>query len=416
MKSSPTFCSLAQLLEWTHVDPPSPQCAYLVRAGSPCKGWMSRKISDQARSLVAEHLDLLTAVSEGWTKAFFQKLATIHLCNNHKKHDFHAIEQWLGEFTTGRDTIIDKLEEYYNLDMDDTRTGESEDNADDVESSGIDSEESDEEQSVSEEEDISDEEDASDEEESVSASSSQFEAPIGLLRYTYTIAEDEVAKDVTHLLEQPVKGKSQPPGYIYVIRPIGLLGKLKVGYTTSHSPQVERFRMHQKCHQEFEEVTKRLAPYAYRVEQLLLREFSNKHYTLENACQSCGTYHRELLDVDEDTLLRCLEKWIGFVESCPYNKKGNLTKEAKERLPRPALKSYLGCKPTRHRRSPGVTPTKKRASQGSQIVSPPGVGFRVPTSATKYLNVHETELNHDDLCAAVEGLQLTPSRHRRAVP
>lgn len=406
----PTFCSLAELVDWTHADSPSPQCAYLVKAGSPCKIWMSRKISNEARSVVAKHLGIFTEPSDECTDAspcslFFKNLATIHLCNSHKKHVPQAIAQWLNELTEKRDSIIAKLKEYYKLGIDDTHTGENADFADGLDLSGN--------QPHGDKAGSDDEKGASEGGEGVSTLSSQSSLPIGLIRHTLTITKDEVAKDVTCLLESAIETKSKSPGWIYAICPLDLPGIVKVGFT-AEPPHLQRFQDHKKCHREFDILMTKLVPYAYRVEQLVLTEFSNKHYELENGCQNprCkGTYHKELLDVDRNRLLRCLKKWISFVESYPYNKEGQFTKEAKERLPRPALTSYLGFKkPIRGRTSRSTTPKKKSGNQGSPITPPPIADFTTPTSTTKYSRVNEVELNQDGLCAAVEDLQFTPSR------
>lgn len=196
-----TFCSLAELVDWTHADSPS-QCAYIVRAGSPCKGWMNRGTSSQAKLVIEKYLDILIGPSETYAESipqfeFLQELATIQLCTNHKKHHSHAIGQWLNEYTAQQVSIIARLTEYYNLGVDDISHGESED-----------SEDADDEQNTSED---------TLEEEDISTISSQSSSSLTstFVRHTSILAEDEVAKDVTWLLQQPIeKNPRSLAGYI----------------------------------------------------------------------------------------------------------------------------------------------------------------------------------------------------------
>ncbi|KAJ5337205.1 uncharacterized protein N7506_005227 [Penicillium brevicompactum] len=280
---------------------------------------MSHKTPDEARSIVAQNLEIFTAPSVKHSDAarlfeLLLNLANIHLCGLHKKCNSDAIAQWLKDFAEQKASITAKVKECYNLRTDHAHTGESGDD------NGRGSDDR-----------------ASGAEAAASKPSSQLSSPTGLLRRTLTIPKSQVAQDVTNLLEKPVEKTSSPPGWIYAVCPVDLPGKIKVGFTGKH-PELERFVYHRRCYREIEVLTMELVPYANRVEQLLLTEFSNKHHMLENACQECDTCHMELLDIDKETLLGCLEKWISFVKTCPYNSQGRLTKEAKERLPLPASK------------------------------------------------------------------------------
>lgn len=355
---------------------------------------MNRGTSNQAKLVIEKYLDILIGPSETYAKSipqfgFLQELATIQLCNNHKKHHSHAIEQWLSEYAAKQASIITRLTEYYNLGIDDSYSGESED-----------SEDADDEQntSISEEDTL---------EEGISTISSQSSSSLTFMRRTPAIlAEDEVAKDVTWLLQQPIEKRCKKSGWIYIISPFEMSGNFKVGHTIEHHPQLERFIQHKKCYGEFKVLVTKLIPYAYRVEQLLLKELFN--HQLQKRCLPCSKVHREILDVDQEILLRCLEKWIGFSESFPYSKQGVLTTKAKEDLPRPALKSYLGCKPT-PRRSTGSTPKKKGGSQGAQS-TPSSGNFKVSTSTAKDIGVFSTELKQHKLCSKMAEIQITPSK------
>ena len=407
MPSLPTFCSLAELAGWTHADTP-PQCAYIVMSGGQCKRQMSHKTPDEAKSIIAQNLDIFTAPSGKHNDAsrlfeLLLNLANIHLCGLHKKYNSNAKAQWLKEFAEQKDSITAKVKECYNLGIDHTHTGEGGEDTDESDLSGV--------RHTSNERDSDDS--ASGGEAGASRLSSQFSSPTELLRRTFTISKSEVAKDVTSLLEKPIDNKSSPPGWIYVICPVYLPGTIKVGITRKQHPELKRFPKHKACYREVKVLTTRLIPYVYRVEQLMLTEFSNNHYMLENKCQGCKkACHQELLNIDEKTLLRCLKKWISFVETCPYNKEGKLTKEAKERLPLPASKIYLGEKPTRRHLTTTPTPKKERGEKNTSISPLPILNLANSTSETKHSRVQEVELDHDDLCAAVGDLHLTPSRRR----
>lgn len=456
--SSPIFCSLEDLIDWIHDDSILPKCAYLVKGDSQCRGWMSVLNSNGAQSVIAKHLDILTGLSSGLTVArtrsqVFQKLAEKVLCGSHKKHHSQAAAQWRHELRSERISIIAKLGEYYNYGVDDSSTEDSSEDTDENDQSVFysarewgqeqspseleDASEEDEaydEQDASEEDLVSEEEDESEnaseeddrveerispeKEDGVSNLSCQPSSPARVRQHRPTIPEDEVAKEVTLLLKKPAKCKSEKAGWIYVIHPPKLPGMFKVGFTGK--PLEHRFTKHMECHPEFEVITTRLIPHAYRVEQLILKEFSNNHWELENGCPKCnGAFHRELLDVDEKTLLESLEKWITFVETNPYNKSGNLTKEAKKDLPRPASQCYLKCKPSCLWTPLRSSAKKKPESQDFQVTPLPGPNFKRPTSTAKIPRADEVEIDSDidsdDLRSRMEGLQVTPCKPKRKV-
>ncbi|OKO94319.1 hypothetical protein PENSUB_11586 [Penicillium subrubescens] len=340
----------------------------------------------------------------------FEDLAAIHLCSRHEKHKSQATEQWLDEFNTERASIISRLEDYYNMESDDLYTEDEIEEDDETEESILvyDSRVL---QYDSGQKEPDEEPDALEEKVDASIGSSQSSPLPGVIRRAWTIQDDEVSKDVTWLLEQPVQGNSKIPGWVYIISPPNLPGILKVGYAKT-PPYLNRFGDHKKCHGEYKVIATKLIPYAYRVEQLLLAEFQNNHYTLKDGCHNCKASHRELLNIDEKSLLRSLKKWIDFVESYPYSKTGTLKPNAKKRLPLPALNSYLGYKGRRPRFSPSPSSGKKGGRQisDSPITPPPRPSFKAATPTTKSVNVDEVELDPDDLCSAMEELQVTPSK------
>ncbi|CAL5873445.1 uncharacterized protein PFLUO_LOCUS7724 [Penicillium psychrofluorescens] len=306
----------------------------------------------------------------------------------------------MDEFNASRTSIISKLAEYYGSETGDTITKE--ESEEDGDGSVFWSCESD------------GEKNASEAEEGVSTLSSQSSISIAAIRRTLTLKEDEVAKEVTLFLERGVTRSSDDNGYIYILCFSNLPGKFKVGFTKK-APE-SRIKVHKNCYGTLKVIaTTEKIPHPYQVEQLLLKEFSNKQYKLKEGCQKCMVFHRELLDVDKETLLRSLEKWTHFVRSNPYGKTGRLTTNAKENLPLPALRSYLGYKPTRRRKSAGPTPKKKGGGQDSQITLLPASKFKSATPTTKSFGVDEIELHPDGLLSALDKLQLTPSVSRRSV-
>ena len=153
------------------------------------------------------------------------------------------------------------------------------------------------------------------------------------IRRTFTFEEDKVAKDVTWHVKQPIRGKATKSGYVYIIRPFNLPGKFNIGYT-EYYPELSRFKEHQVCYGGLKVIKTEYTPYAFRVEQLLLAEFSNKHFALEDTCPKHGVRHKELLEINEDILIESVEKWAKFAKSPSYDKKsGELLDEAKIRLP-----------------------------------------------------------------------------------
>lgn len=170
--------------------------------------------------------------------------------------------------------------------------------------------------------------------------------------------------------------------------------------------ELERLVKHNDCYGEVDLISKAYTEYAYRVEQLLLAEFSNKHYQLEVGCQNCKHSHRELLAVDKETLLKSLKKWVEFIALPAYDMSGLLLAEAQSKIPPPGSKELLRC--ARPKRSPNSA--KKGDSQDSQPTPAPRLDFGAATSIKKYSEVEEVEVDLDKLCSEVENIHLTPSK------
>ncbi|KAJ5602088.1 hypothetical protein N7510_011622 [Penicillium lagena] len=403
--SVPIFCSLTDLVDWTHGTPPSLQCAYLVKHGSPCKNKISQTKSQFARSLFASHLVNLTApgrcilTTAIHQSQIFQELADNHVCKTHGRHLSAATRQWQREFYTTRTQVISRLERYYNLEIDDTHPED---------------EIGDEEQpfphgSNGREGEVQDEKYASEAEEDVSILSSQSPSQIRAIRRSLTFDENEVAKYVTWVLRQRVEGNAAKYGWVYVIRPCNLSGKFKIGYTLDN-PHQGRLKYHKNCYGDFDVIKTKLTPYAFRVEQLLLAEFSNRQYTLEDVCPKHRTRHKELLDIDQANLLESLKKWVDFAKSPSYDKNsGKLLAEAISKLPPPSSKEYLKCGRPRRRVSTNPTPLKKQGDQNFQVTPPPALTFRDPTSTAKSCQVDAVELDPDELLSKLEDFEISSS-------
>jgi hypothetical protein len=401
-----TFFSLAELVDWDHGAPASIQCAYMKNDQSRCR----RRIADDnlilAKTHFASHLEILTGASDGCTRAspqfkILQNLAEIYICGLHKKHEPQAIAQWLKELNIRGNFESLRLEEDDTFESSDTHTEESEEHTDEIEELMCEcyraGRKPDQEGNPFEEE------------EGISVLSNQSMLPIRTVRRAMTMEEDAVAKNVTWLLKQPLDGKSQKPGYIYVICPPDLPGIFKIGYTWQH-PKLCRLVKHNDCYGEVKLIATEYTQYAYRVEQLLLAEFSNNHHQLEVGCQKCYHSHRELLDVDKKTLLGSLKKWVAFIASPAYDKSGLLLTEAQSRLPRPALKEFLRSKRPKRSSPGGPNSTKKGESQEFQTTPPRPLDFEAPTSTKKYPEIAEVEINPDEICSDIENLHLTPSK------
>ncbi|CEJ62480.1 hypothetical protein PMG11_10977 [Penicillium brasilianum] len=416
--SGPTFCTLAEVVDWAHSTSQSLQCAYLVNDKRLCTAKFGQKEAQNVQLLFESNLSILTARSGRYTQAssqfpVLQIIAARLVCERHGSHVSRVALQWLDEFNVIRSLIIRTLEKYYGYENDDTRTEEESEEKDKKDEPF--SNESDGEYFEAQEQ-ICTSEYAN---EGISTPPSQSPSHIGALRRTFTFDEDRVAKDVTWHVKQPIREKAIASGYVYIISPSNLPGKFKIGHTKDY-PELNRLKQH-RCYGDYNVIKTEYTPYAFRVEQLLLAEFSNKHFTLEDACSKHGVRHKELLEIDEDSLIESLEKWVKFAKSPSYDKKsGELLDKAKTRLPPPASEGYLKCGKQRRRlvASPGSkksTP-KKEADQDGGITPQLTPNFnKSPTPTIKSISVNEVELDSDGLASDFDDLQLSPSRNRRRV-
>ena len=381
MPSIPTFCDLKELVDSIQDNLPPPKCAFL-KDKRQCKMKINGTTVAEAKMVVNEYRGILTTSSgksiDTSLQNILQEIATKCLCRVHNKYDASAKEQWLKELSAHTVITAHSPEPEYD--------------------------------SYSEGVDLYDEPNISEEREDVTILPSQSASLIKTARRTLTMTEDDMARDVTCLLAQPATGQSKGNGFIYAVSFSRLPGKFKVGFS-SEKPEHGRLSEHELCYGEYDILMTKLIPNVYRVEQLVLTEFTNKHYKLKDACQrhKPEIRHRELLAVEKEDLLETLDKWIKFIESEPYSKEGNLTDKAKERLPLPALKSYLDCKPTRRRISTGLTPRKKKEVQDSQIVSSTASNSEVSSLAKGSVTI-SVQVTQADLCLEIDKIRLTPQK------
>ncbi|KAJ5385087.1 hypothetical protein N7517_002998 [Penicillium concentricum] len=160
---------------------------------------------------------------------------------------------------------------------------------------------------------------------------------------------------VTAELLKPLGETDRKSGYIYLISHPREPKMFKIGFSTELE---RRFDEHRRCYEKFSKVASDFIPYVRRIEQLIIIEFSLKHYRLKEKCTSCHKTHKEWLQVNKATLLKSFNKWVQFAKALesPYDKEGNF-KTKTVALPPPAMNFKS--------RSP--TPTKKGSRRRSDI-------------------------------------------------
>lgn len=156
-------------------------------------------------------------------------------------------------------------------------------------------------------------------------------------RLSGAMTDEQIAAKVTMLLESDLGDKDRNMGFIYVIAHPRVEGMFKVGYTTSRKhPNDGRFVSHKRCYPELKVVQSRSIPRARRFEQVILAEFSREHCELQEKCTCCKRAHKEWLEINEETLLKSLEKWATFADNHDlYDDDGRFKNDIN--LPSPAL-------------------------------------------------------------------------------
>ncbi|KUM59161.1 hypothetical protein ACN42_g7986 [Penicillium freii] len=166
----------------------------------------------------------------------------------------------------------------------------------------------------------------------------------------------EVQLNVTCELLKPLTENDKKDGFIYLISHPREPTMFKVGHTTDIEA---RFGKHKRCYEEFSTLKKDRIPYVHRIEQLIIAEFSLKHYKLKEKCKRCDTSHKEWLQVSQARLVKSFNKWVKFAKADkrPYDKNGRF-KSRTVALPSPAM----DFKPP--------TPTPKKSAPRRSDVAP----------------------------------------------
>lgn len=313
-----------------HCDPPVASCSYLVQTNlsssskSPCSQTICQENRDHAKLNFATILSVLSKnlrepSDEVLLSDILDSLANMALCLEHMLSAKKARNQWYMELNDGE--FLFKMEATYRNFSDGNFSDEEED-SDDVEVN----------------------------EKGVPVPLIQSSSFQWVLR-TPDILDSEVAENVTQLLESKVEGLNSNCGWIYIFS-TDAEGMFKIGYS-SRPPSLHRYARHTACYKHVVEVMTDLIPYARLVEQLVLTELASRHCRLSEKCK-CRSVHKEWLMIDQETLLRTVEKWVKFIKTYPYSPQGILRKDLP--LPSPALTSK------RPRGSRNSTPQKARAS------------------------------------------------------
>jgi hypothetical protein len=177
--------------------------------------------------------------------------------------------------------------------------------------------------------------------------STEFELCHPETRETLTSKHDVALKVTTTILEQ-LKEKDSQAGNIYLIAHPQEPNMFKIGHTNNIEV---RFNNHKQCYGDFKEIKIDFIPYARRIEQLMLAEFSKKHYRLREKCPRCGAIHKEWIKASKASLIKALNKWIKFAKSPskPYNSKDGRFRSGIVAMPPSAMVPV----------SPSSTPTKQ---------------------------------------------------------
>jgi hypothetical protein len=337
-------------------------CAYLVRnTRSPCKTKISKKNGGSAKLQFADLFGVLNDYSGVPDKIrlfdVLNGLPKTILCTRHAVDADQAAEQWFEELgsTAPRLSLLSKLRRFYEEDEGEDEGEEEEEAEDEGEVSVL----------------------------STQSSSTQF------ISRQADVPEDKVAQKVTSMLERTLLPTENQPGHIYIFSS-NTPGMLKIGYS-KNAPEIQRLKAHKSCYQEIDLIMSKCVPYAYRVEQLVLAELSSVHCKLATKCTKCDKFHREWLQIDQETLLKIVNKWIEFVKTHPYSPQGKLRREAV--LPLPALSRR------RRRPSSNATPTKKGKGKSSQT-PPPDPRLKAPEVTAMGLDSDGSASDPEDCASA----------------
>ncbi|CAI7587296.1 unnamed protein product [Penicillium glandicola] len=145
----------------------------------------------------------------------------------------------------------------------------------------------------------------------------------------------EVQLLVTYEVFKPLTETDREPGFIYLISHPREPKMFKIGHTIDLE---QRFAKHKRCYKGFGIVKTDFIPYVYRIEQLIIAEYSLQHYKLKEKCIPCDQSHKEWLQVSEARVVKSFKKWVQFAkaEKRPYDENGCF-KSKTVVLPPPAM-------------------------------------------------------------------------------
>lgn len=189
----------------------------------------------------------------------------------------------------------------------------------------------------------------------------------------------EVQLNVTCKLLEPLTENDKKSGFIYLISHPREPEMFKVGHTTDIEA---RFGKHKRCYEEFTTLKKDHIPNVHRIEQLIITEFSLKHYKLKQKCKRCDTSHKEWLQVSQAKLVNSFNKWVKFAKADkrPYDENGRF-KSRTVALPYPAM----DFKPT-------STP-KKGTPRRSDVTPSQEASPSKPDPSKSYVRIIQEELS-----------------------
>ncbi|KAF4760779.1 hypothetical protein N7455_002781 [Penicillium solitum] len=192
----------------------------------------------------------------------------------------------------------------------------------------------------------------------------------------------EVQLNVTRKLLESLTENDKKSGFIYLISHPREPDMFKVGHTADIEA---RFGNHKRCYEEFSTLKKDHIPNVHRIEQLIITEFSLRHYKLKEKCKRCNKSHKEWLQVSQEKLVNSFNKWVKFAKADkrPYDKHGRF-KSRTVALPSPAM----DFKPR--------TPTpKKSAPRRSDVAPSQEASPSKPDSSKSDIRIIQEELSDE---------------------
>lgn len=110
--------------------------------------------------------------------------------------------------------------------------------------------------------------------------------------------------------------------YVYVLSSPEAVGKFKIGVCKDH-PLEKRTDQHLKCYPSSKMIKYMAIPqYAYHTEQLMLAEFKEYHFQLDEPCHVYDHgRHKEWLNVEADVLIGRIREWQEFFIDRPHEMK-----------------------------------------------------------------------------------------------